>query len=125
MLTGGIESCRVAECVLTIAGGNDSGISGTSINAMKTIGLELDILGELLSFRIGFGKGQAKLADIVPLARILCGRITEIVLRRISNGGSSIPCGRGCSACCQRYLVPMSVPEALRFKEEIMAEPAS
>jgi Fe-S-cluster containining protein len=125
MLTGGIESCRVAEFVLTIAGGNDSGISCTSINAMKTIGLELDILGERLSFRIGFGKGRAKLADIVPLARILCDRVTEIVLRRISSDGSSIPCGRGCSACCKRCLVPMSVPEALRFKEEIIAEPAN
>jgi Fe-S-cluster containining protein len=121
----GIESYRVAECVLTIAAGSDSWARRTSINAKKTIDLELDILGERLSFRIGIGKGRAKLADIVPLARILCDRITEIVLRRISSAEGSIPCSKGCSACCMRCLVPMSVPEALRFKEEIIAEPAN
>jgi Fe-S-cluster containining protein len=124
MLTGGIESCRVVECVLTMEGGSDSGASGTSNNVKKVIGLELDILGETLSFRIGVCKERARLADIVPPARALCDRITEIVLRRISSDRGNIPCGKGCSACCKRCLVPLSVPEALRFKEEIIAEPS-
>jgi Fe-S-cluster containining protein len=114
----------VAEYFLTMAGGIDGGISSIYNNSKKVIGLELDILGETLNFHIGVGKGRAKLADIIPPARILCNRITEIVLRRISGDGISIPCSKGCSACCDRCLVPLSVPEALRFKEEMIAEPS-
>lgn len=120
----GIGSCRVAECVLTIGGGDDSGASGSSNSSNKVIGLELNILGETLNFHIGVGKGWAKLSDIVPLARTLCNRISEVVVRRAHNDGNRIPCSKGCSACCSRCLVPMSVPEAFRFKEEIDAAPA-
>jgi Fe-S-cluster containining protein len=115
----------VAECFLTITEKSDSGASGNSNSIKKVIGLELDILGETLDFHIGVYKERARLADIVPPARALCDRITEIVLRRIGSDEDHIPCGEGCSACCKRCLVPVSVPEALRFKEEIIAEPAS
>lgn len=115
----------MAECLFTTVGGSDSGASRTSNKAKKVIGLKLDILGETLNLRIGVGKEQAKLSDIVPPARALCDRITEIVLLRLSKDRGSIPCGKGCSACCKRCLVPLSVPEALRFKEEIIAEPVS
>jgi Fe-S-cluster containining protein len=115
----------VAEFFLKMAGGIDGGASRTSNKTKKVIGLELDILGINLNFHIEVCKERAKLADIVPLARKLSDRITEIVLRRISSSGDSIPCRKGCSACCKRCLVPMSVPEAFRFKEEIIAEPAS
>lgn len=114
----------MAECIFTIAGGNDIGASGSSNSGNKVIGLELDILGETLNFRISVGEGSAKLADIVPLARTHCDRITEIVVRRTLSNRSRIPCSKGCSACCSRYLVPLSVPEALRLKEEIDAAPA-
>jgi len=105
-----------------MAGGIDGGARRTF---KKIIGLELDILGKTLSFRIGVGEGRARLADIVPIARSLCDSITEAIVRKAHEEGSYIPCGKGCSACCKRCLVPMSVPEALRFKEEIIAEPAS
>jgi len=114
----------VAECFLTIARGGDSGASGTFKNSKKVIGLELDVHGETLNFRIGIGKDRAKLADIVPLARTLSNSITEVVVRRARNNGDRIPCEKGCSPCCSRYLVPLSVPEALRFKQEIDAAPA-
>ena len=115
----------MAECFLTIEGGSNGGAVGNPNSIKKVIGLELDIFGETLDFHIGLCKERAKLADIVPPARALCDKITEIVLRRISSDGGNIPCGEGCSACCKRCLVPVSVPEALRFKEEIIAEPAS
>jgi len=124
MLTGGIESCRVAECIMTIAGGNDIGASGIHNSGKKVIGLELDILGETLNFHIEVGKERAKLADIVPLARTLCNSVTGVVVRRAYGEGNRIPCSKGCSACCSRCLVPMSIPEALRFRQEIEAAPA-
>ncbi|MHC4559373.1 MAG: YkgJ family cysteine cluster protein, partial [Planctomycetota bacterium] len=91
--------------------------------ATEFIGFELDILGKKVDFRIGVGKGQAKLGDIVPLARELCTNITEVVLHSIRSDGGHIPCCKGCSICCSN-LVPLSVPEALRLKEEISAAPA-
>jgi Fe-S-cluster containining protein len=107
-----------------MAGGSESGARGNYNNGTEVIGLELDILGETLNFHISVGKGRTKLADIVPLARTLCDKITEVVVHRTLSDQCRIPCGKGCSACCSRYLVPLSIPEALRLKEEIDAAPA-
>jgi len=120
----GIGSSRVAECILTTLGGDGIGASGTYNNTKQVIGLEFDILGETLNFQIGIGKDRANLADIVPLARTVCTGITNVVVKHARSDGARIPCCEGCSACCSRYLVPLSVPEALRFNEEISAAPA-
>jgi hypothetical protein len=92
--------------------------------ATEIIGLELDILGKKVNFPTRVGQGQARLTDIVPLARTLCTKITDVVVEIIRSDGGRIPCRKGCSACCSRYLVPLSVPEALRLKEEVLAAPA-
>ena len=89
----------------------------------EVIGLELDVLGKGLNFRIDVGKGQARLADIVPLARTICTKITDVVVESIRSDGGSVPCCKGCAACCGPYLVPLSVPEALRLNEDISALP--
>ncbi|MHC4595185.1 MAG: YkgJ family cysteine cluster protein [Planctomycetota bacterium] len=86
--------------------------------------LEFDVLGKEVNFPIGVGKGQARLADIVPLARKLCAKITDVVIESIRSDGGRIPCCKGCSACCKPGLVPLSIPQALRLKEEISAAPA-
>ncbi|MHC4595186.1 MAG: YkgJ family cysteine cluster protein [Planctomycetota bacterium] len=113
----------MAENPTTTVGGEPMG-TGDSYNcATEVIGLELDILGKEVNFSIGVGKGQAGLADIVPLARTLCAEIIDVVLESIRGDGGRIPCCKGCAACCSRYLVPLSVPEALRLKEEISAAP--
>ena len=100
------------------------GTGDTYNGGTEVIGLELDILGKEVNFSIGVGKGQAGLADIVPLARTLCAEITDVVLESIRSDGGLIPCCKGCSACCKPGLVPLSVPQALRLKEEISAAPA-
>jgi Fe-S-cluster containining protein len=92
-------------------------------NATEVIGLELGILGKEVDFSIAVVKGQATLADIVPLARTICTKITDVVVESICSDGGRIPCRKGCVACCGPYLVPLSVPEALRLNEEISAAP--
>ena len=84
------------------------------------IGLELDILSEPACFHIGITKKEARLADIVPLVRTISAKITGTVVERIRREGGCIPCRRGCSACCS-FLVPMSIPEAFRLREEMLA----
>ena len=114
----------MAENLPTMVGGQSRGLGETYNHGTEVISLELDILGKKVNFRIGVGKGQARLADIVPLARTLCTKITDVVLDRMHSDGGHIPCCKGCSACCSRCLVPLSVPEALRLKEDIAAAPA-
>lgn len=94
-------------------------------NATEVIGLELGILGKEVDFSIAVVKGQATLADIVPLARTICTKITDVVVESICREGGRIPCRKGCAACCGPYLVPLSVPEALRLNEEISAAPTN
>ena len=86
------------------------------------IGLELDIPGEPVHFRIGVTERQARLADIVPLARMVSAKITDAVVEKTRRDGGRIPCRKGCSACCSS-LVPLSVPEVFRLREEILAAP--
>jgi Fe-S-cluster containining protein len=113
----------VAENLRTTVGCKLIGAGDTYNCGTEVIGLELDILGKELNFRIDVGQGQARLADIVPLARTLCTKITEVVVESIRSDGGRVPCCKGCAACCGPYLVPLSVPEALRLNEDISAVP--
>ena len=63
-----------------------------------------------------------RLADLVPLARSLSDEIVEATVQRGRLRGQTVPCRNGCAACC-RYLVPVSVPEALRLWDEIKLQP--
>lgn len=89
----------------------------------ETISFELDILGEPVRFSISVAQKQARLSDIAPLARTLSTKLTDTVLDRLHRNGKFSPCCKGCSACCN-YLIPLSVPEAFRLREELLALPA-
>ena len=89
---------------------------------MKITPLELDISGEPVYFRIGAADGQAKLADIVPAARLLSTKIVQAVQRNLSRGGIAVPCREGCAVCCD-YLVFVSVPETFRLMAEATMMP--
>ena len=89
----------------------------------ETISFELDILGETVRFSISVAQKQARLSDIAPLARTLSTKLALVVLDRLRRNGEFVPCRKGCSACCN-YLVPLSVPEAFRLREEVLALPA-
>ena len=88
----------------------------------KVIGLELDILGEVVDIRISAAQRQATLADIVPLARTLSTKLVSAVLDRLRKEQKFVPCRKGCSACCN-YLIPLSIPEALHMREEVLVMP--
>jgi Fe-S-cluster containining protein len=91
-------------------------------NGVEIISLDLDLFGESTQFRIGVEDKQAKLADIVPMARLLSTRIIQSVQNILAGNGIAVPCGKGCAVCCH-YLTLLSVPEAFRMMEEIMLMP--
>jgi Fe-S-cluster containining protein len=103
--------------ISTETGTKESAIS--SNRQAKVVDLEIDILDEKIGFRINVGQAQARLTDIVPLARTICSKINDAVIKNIQNNGEQIPCYKGCSTCCKRCLVPLSVPEAFRLKDEV------
>ena len=88
----------------------------------EIISFEFDVAGKTVEFHIDVSAKQATLADIVPLARKLFTKLAILFLERHRGNGQSIPCCKGCSACCS-YLIPMSVPEVFRLREELLAMP--
>ena len=90
---------------------------------VETISFELDILGETVCFSITVAQKQARLSDIAPLARTLSTKLALVVLDRLRRNGEFVPCRKTCSGCCN-YLIPLSVPEAFRLREELLALPA-
>jgi len=83
----------------------------------------LNVLEEPVHVVIGVTNEPVRLADIVPLARKMSAKITEIALDSAIRNGTEIPCAKGCSACCS-YLTPLPVPEAHLLREEIAAMPS-
>ncbi len=89
---------------------------------METFSLELDILGKPTCLRINVAPVQARLSEMAPLARAISTKLALATLERLRESGKSIPCCKGCSACCS-YLIPLSVPEAFCMAEELFAMP--
>ncbi len=90
---------------------------------VETVGLELDILGEPVHFQINVADRYARLSEMVPFARALSSKLAKIVSDRLSAGGKSVLCRKCCTACCN-YLVPLSIPEVFRLRQEVLAMPA-
>ena len=88
----------------------------------EIIGLEFNILDEPIRLRVGIRDDYARLSDIVPLARALSTEVALLMLGKIAKEGEYVPCCKGCSECCN-YLVPVSVPEAFRIRDELLAMP--
>lgn len=106
----------------------ETGINGSEVGSHpdnKTIGMKLDIFNEKINIQINIEKDRARLADIVPLALSISTKINDLVIKNIQNNGQQIPCKKGCSACCKRCLVPLSVPEAFKLKDEVERAPTN
>ena len=88
----------------------------------EVVRLILDVLGEPVNVVIGVKDEQARLADIIPLARAVSTEITDKVNEMVRLKGVTLPCGKGCSACCN-YLVPLAIPEVFRLRDEVFAMP--
>lgn len=93
-------------------------------SGVAEVDLPLDML-ELPRVKIGFFQGSGALTELVPMARDL---LDSMIVRRVSAlsaTGLKIACHKGChAACCRRYLVSVSVPEALMIVAETQALPA-
>jgi len=97
--------------------------SGDNCNSDgEIVSFDLSVADKKVPFRISITAKRAKLADIVPPARTIADKLILAFLETLAQNGQSISCRKGCSACC-RYLIPLSVPEIFRFREELLAMP--
>ncbi len=89
--------------------------------SVKMIDLEFNVLRQPVHVRIGYRDEDVRLSDIVPVARILSSRILQTKLSRLRMVGKSVPCHKGCDACCHTPVM-VSVPEAMYLVEELRAK---
>ncbi|MHC4754835.1 MAG: YkgJ family cysteine cluster protein [Planctomycetota bacterium] len=101
----------------------DSALSAKRMDCLKIIGLEIELFGRNINFQAAITEEQAALSDIVPLSRVVSTNIALAVLKKLQETDTFVPCRKGCSACC-RYLIPLSVPEVFRLRQEILSLPA-
>jgi len=66
-------------------------INNNCSGRVETISFELDILGETARFSISVAQKQARLSDIVPLARTLSTKLALVVLDRLRRDGEFVP----------------------------------
>jgi len=101
-----------------------SGCACASIGraAGREVPFQIDVLGKRLRLSFDVAPGCVRLVDLVPLARAVCSKVTETLLDELRRSGQSVPCRKGCPACCN-YLVPLSVPEALVLIEQTSVMP--
>ena len=65
--------------------------------------------------------GRMGLADIMPAAWAISEHLTDLTVARVIDRGETIPCAKGCKACCRAYLVTCSPPEAFRLLDDIQS----
>lgn len=84
--------------------------------------LHLRVLGEDHELSARARIGQAKLLEVLPLARQLADGITGIAIEKERAEGRPISCKKGCTWCCHQ-LVPLAPAEAVRLAEVVEAMP--
>jgi len=85
---------------------------------------EFPFAGRNVALHVEVPDRRLSLADVVPLAREVCDRLTEAVIGAVQAAGRDISCRKGCGVCCTNHLVPLTVPEAFRLQQEFDALPA-
>ena len=92
--------------------------------AAVTLGLQLRIAGENVSFQVTIPAGPASSGDLLPFMRALVQVANQISGEQANNAGRQISCQAGCGICC-RQSVPIAEFEAERLLQVIeqMPEP--
>ncbi len=67
--------------------------------------------------------GVIPITDIVPVLRSLGEQAQALEVSKTLQTGKTISCQKGCAACCQRIMVPVSPPEAFGLAEMLKTLP--
>ena len=84
---------------------------------MEQIDLALKVPSGELEARVSIPTGFVPITSIVPVLRGLGEKAQSMEVSHTRKMGRTISCQKGCSACCQRIMVPVSPPEAFALSE--------
>lgn len=103
---------------------NEALASAQGDSRIEVISFEHDLLGENATFHFGVLDQSITLAHMVPVVRDVCSRVLARVEQDLDRKGSGVPCAVDCAVCC-RFLIFLSIPEAFRLVEDVLALPVA
>jgi Fe-S-cluster containining protein len=88
--------------------------------AAATCNLRVATVDGPVTTPIQMPRGPVRLRDLVPLAQRVAQVNVERAFAREKRERREVSCRRGCAACC-RQIVPISMPEAFRLADHVLA----
>jgi Fe-S-cluster containining protein len=82
---------------------------------------DLPVFEETATITLDVPDARVGLADIMPAAWAISEHLTERAVARVHARGETIPCRKGCKACCRSFFVACSPPEVFRMLDDIRA----
>ncbi|MCP4451810.1 MAG: YkgJ family cysteine cluster protein [Planctomycetes bacterium] len=92
----------------------------SSAQSEMTVSRIISVFGVQKNISIQILDPEARLSDLVPLARALTDAMVSEAIDRSRQLGKRVVCDRKCAACCS-YLVPLSIPEVIHLHDEVQS----
>src|SRR5262249_14903823 len=86
--------------------------------------VHLDVLGHAVEIEMRVRVGECLPTDVLPLARAITDKVTEVGKAVAAAEGNTVSCRAGCSACCRRPIVPVAPVEAIALAKLVKSLPA-
>ncbi len=86
--------------------------------------VHLNVLGHTRDVEARVRIGEARLVDILPLARAITNAMADIGEERVVEQGKAVTCRAGCGACCRRHVILVAPVEAVALARLVKSLPA-
>ena len=86
-------------------------------SASQPLNLTIQTTSGELDGHVAVPTGFIPITEIVPVMRSLGEQAQSLEVAKAVQSGKDISCKKGCAACCQRIMVPVSPPEAFALAE--------
>lgn len=91
--------------------------------SVKQLDIALTTTSGEVNVQVTVPTALIRVTDIVPVMRSMGEQAQAVEISSVLRTGKEISCKKGCSACCERILVPVSPPEAFALGEMMSALP--
>ncbi len=88
-------------------------------SASQPLNLSMQTISGELEAHVTVPTGFIPITEVVPVVRSLSEQAQGLEVAKVVHSGNDISCKKGCSACCQGIMIPVSPPEALALAQMI------
>jgi len=92
-------------------------------STIRQLDLTLTTTSGEISVQVDVPTAFIPITDIVPILRSMGEQTQAVETASTVQAGKEITCMKGCSACCERIMVPVSPPEAFALAEMMQSLP--